>query len=368
MAFKSFALESNHCRNENYLTRISKNVKIVIRFLLVISLIILTNSCEKEGIPTVITGTVSEITRTSAKILGSSNSSGGANQVIHGICWSNLNTRPTLGGDYYVGTEYWFNAGAGEGSFNAEMKYLTPGTKYFVWAYAENNSGIGFGDVVTFSTPGTINGEVQFNPNLIYDTIMDIDRNSYKSILIGDQTWMAENLKTTKFNDGSDIGNITDRDQWNQIKTPHYCWYLNDINYKNTYGALYNWYAVNSGRLCPAGWHIPSREEWITLLEFLGIENQQVAGPLREIGTGHWININSSVTNASGFTALPGGWRNYMNINFGELGYSGNFWSSYQGDFDWNSIEISYLYFNDIEIERFTRSKGSGLSVRCIKD
>ncbi len=110
------------------------------------------------------------------------------------------------------------------------------------------------------------------NPALTYDSIADIEGNVYMTIQIGSQTWMAENLKTTLYNDGTVIPNVTDDTQWVNLQTGAYRWYMNDEEeYKDRYGALYNWYTVRNGKLCPAGWHVPGDEEWKKLEMELGM-------------------------------------------------------------------------------------------------
>ncbi len=143
--------------------------------------------------------------------------------------------------------------------------------------------------------------------------VIDIDSNYYKVVKIGDQIWMAENLKTTRLNDGTLIPFEPEARQWIELKTPALCWYDDfpfagdPVGYISTYGLLYNWYAVNTGKLCPDGWHVPSADEWEELEEFLGAD---VAGlKMKETGTQHWTSTSPEVTNESGFTALPAGGR-----------------------------------------------------------
>jgi len=145
-----------------------------------------------------------------------------------------------------------------------------------------------------------------FNPNLTYGTLSDIEGNSYKTIQIGTQVWMAENLKTAKYNDNTSIPLVT-IGLWGDTN-PAYSWYNNDPATKDTYGALYKWYTVATGKLCPTGWHVPSDVEWTTLTTFLGGEGV-AGGRMKESGTGHWLTPNSDATNSSGFTALPVGSR-----------------------------------------------------------
>jgi uncharacterized protein (TIGR02145 family) len=196
------------------------------------------------------------------------------------------------------------------------------------------------------------------------NTVTDIDGNIYQTISIGTQIWMAENLKTTKFSDGTRVDNTTDNTAWNNLWTPSYCWYNNDVSYKNTYGALYNWYAVNTGKLCPAGWHIPSDAEWTTLTNYLGSDSV-AGGKLKEAGNAHWISSNIGATNESGFTALPGGNR-IFNGTFEFEGVRGSWWtaSGYDSRTAWQ--RVMYCIYGDVS--RSNYFKRFGFSVRCVKD
>ena len=136
-------------------------------------------------------------------------------------------------------------------------------------------------------------------------TATDIDGNVYHTVTIGTQIWMVENLKTTRYNDGSPIPFVTDSSSWSNLTTPGYCWYNNDTTNKNTYGALYNWFAVNTGKLAPTGWHVPTDDEWTTLTTYLGGESI-AGGKLKETGTTHWRTPNAGATNEIGFTASSG--------------------------------------------------------------
>jgi uncharacterized protein (TIGR02145 family) len=195
-------------------------------------------------------------------------------------------------------------------------------------------------------------------------TMNDIDGNIYKTVNIGNQVWMAENLKTTKFNDGSDIPIVTNDKTWNGLTTPAFCWFNNDtaIN-KITYGALYNWFAVNSKKLCPTGWHVPTDAEWLSLTTFLGGEN--IAGrKLKESGTIHWKVNNAETTNETGFTALPGGSRNLYG-KWGKIRYYGTWWSTtgQSTRYAWarTTDKNSHVYRAEYYVK-------SGFSVRCVKD
>ena len=191
----------------------------------------------------------------------------------------------------------------------------------------------------------------------------DRDSNVYNSVTIGTQIWMAENLKTTKYNDGTVIPNVTDGSPWQVLVTGAYCWFNNEITNKNTYGALYNWYAINTGKLCPIGWHVPTDAEWTTLTTFLG--GEMIAGDkLKETGTTHWLFPNINASNSTNFTALPGAGRGYVGTFF-QLGYTGDWWSSTErGTEAWGYELIGsngYIYRNPFP-------KGNGFSVRCIKE
>ena len=196
-------------------------------------------------------------------------------------------------------------------------------------------------------------------------TVTDIDNNVYKTVTIGTQVWMAENLKTTRTSDGTAISPVTENTVWLNLTTPGYCWYQNDLNNKDVYGALYNWYAVNAGNLCPVGWHVPTETDWTTLTTYLGGESV-AGGKLKETGTQHWISPNNGATNESGFKALPGGYRSNTGA-FGMLGGDGTWWTSPEG----NPASAFYRYMSNAasSITRYSYGNRSyGFSVRCLRD
>ena len=204
------------------------------------------------------------------------------------------------------------------------------------------------------------------------DSITDCDGNVYHAIQIGTQTWMVENLRTTKYNDCSPILNVTDSRAWTSLTPmekpiPAYCWYNNDSSNKTIYGALYNWFVVdpaNPKKIAPKGWHIPSDAEWTILIDFLG--GERVAGDkMRETGFVHWSNQNTSASNESGFTGLPGGSR-YSNGDFNppSSGLYGIWWSTETySDYAY----CRYMTESSI-IGRNDYPKEDGMSIRCIKD
>lgn len=197
------------------------------------------------------------------------------------------------------------------------------------------------------------------------EPVTDIEGNTYKTVRIGDQVWMAENLRTTDFNDGTDIPNITDAGDWSELATPGFCWYENDASSnKETYGALYNYYSVISGKLCPKGWHVPSRNEWEQLRDVLG-DTVSSGGKLKETGTMYWNTPNAGALNTTGFSALPAGIR-YFEGTFSSLTFFTSFWSSTEADTN-NGWYLS-LYYNDAIAGMNKTSKKDGFSLRCIKD
>jgi len=229
----------------------------------------------------------------------------------------------------------------------------------------------------TIKTPPTIIPTIIFNPNLIYGTVSDNDGNSYKTIQIGTQVWMAENLKTTRYRNGDPIPNLTDGTAWVQLTYGAYAWYNNDAaTYKTTYGALYNWYAVADSRnIAPIGWHVPTDVEWHTLILTLdaaaqlipGTESSVAGGKLKETGFSHCFSPNTGATNSSGFTALPGGHRsNNNNGAFYDVGSRG-FWCSSTAS---GASDAWYrnLFYDGANVGRYGDSKQYGFSVRCVRD
>jgi uncharacterized protein (TIGR02145 family) len=199
----------------------------------------------------------------------------------------------------------------------------------------------------------------------VENEITDKDGNVYTSVTIGTQVWMVENLKTTKYNDGTAIPNITDNTEWYNLTTGAYCWYDNDAStYKLFYGALYNWYAVNTSKLCPTGWHIPTKAEWTELTAYLGGESV-AGGKMKEIGTIHWNNPNNGATNESGLAGLPGGFRYDVGIYSG-ISNDGIWWSATEDNI--HTAWFQGLYFEDSNAYMGTNDKYLGFSVRCVKD
>lgn len=206
-----------------------------------------------------------------------------------------------------------------------------------------------------------------------FGTVTDIDGNTYQTVKIGTQTWMVSNLKTTHYNDGTAIPNVTNGLDWYNLGTGAYCYYNNDAANDSVYGKLYNWHAVNTGKLAPTGWHVPSRTEYETLLDYLTQQNGgdfNVGGKLKAVSA-LWTSPNTGADNSSNFAALPGGQRNGSGSTsvFIQEGLNAWFW---QAPDDWSNGSVSAHSFglsnNNAYYNSSSNYKTSGLSVRCIKD
>ena len=201
------------------------------------------------------------------------------------------------------------------------------------------------------------------------DCIKDVDGNVYKTVTIGTQTWMAENLKVSKYSDGTIIPNVKDSIEWSKLTTGAWCYYNNDAANNAKYGKLYNWYAVSkttngNKNVCPTGWHVPTHAELSVVTGYLGGESV-AGGKMKEVGTTSWNSPNADATNTSLFSALPGGLRDVHGYYNG-IGYYGTWWSSTEVDthhvWDRNlGASDGVAYMNDT-------NKEFGLSVRCLKD
>jgi len=215
-------------------------------------------------------------------------------------------------------------------------------------------------------TPGCWDGEP------VCEGVEDTDGNCYETIQIGDQLWMAENLKVTHYNNGDEIAHPSNED-FGSFDEGQYSVYDNDPSNADIYGNLYNFAAVDDDRgVCPDGFHVPSDGEWTILTDFIapeGIEswgNSIAGGKMKESGTEHWYSPNTGATNESGFTCLPAGYRNYNNGNFTSMGNFGYFWSSSESssNYAWNRA----LYYDYSDVSRGSTNKLYGFSIRCLGD
>ena len=301
---------------------------------------------------TLTTTTISSISSTTASSGGNISNDGGGAITTRGVVWS-TSQNPTI--PLTTKTV----DGTGTGIFTSNLTGLSPGTVYYVRAYATNSAGTAYGNQQTLTTA------TSSNP-------VDVDGNVYTTVTIGTQVWMKENLKVSKYRNGDPITTNLSNSAWNAATTGAYAIYNNDAANNTTYGKLYNWYAVvDSRNLCPVGWHVPSDGEWKTLEISLGMSTtdadltgargsvQNVGGKLKSISS---LWNNNSATNESGFSGLPGGLR-YNGAYDGVGGYC--FW--------WSSTEASGPWYRRLESvsgasARNAYDKRSGLSVRCLMD
>jgi len=301
--------------------------------------------------PTVTTVQVSSITANSATGGGNITYDGGGAITARGVCWS---TTPEP--DLNDPNDFFTSDGIGSASYSSTMTSLAPVTTYYVRAYAKNSSWTVYGEQITFTTK-----------------LADSDGNLYNTLKIGTQLWMTENLRSTRLNDNTPIPNVTDNTLWIGTSNPAYCWYNNDFAYKSAYGALYNWYAVNSGKLCPSGWHVPTDDEFKTLEQSLGMATDQLnlwgtrgtdQGTKLKNQTG-W-DEGGNGTNSSGFSALPGGYRFGGTGEFFLLTTITYFWTSTEHDADrgW----YRRLDSSSPAVYRASTSKKGGKYIRCLKN
>jgi len=209
--------------------------------------------------------------------------------------------------------------------------------------------------------------------SIIYgDGVTDIDGNEYITVIIGGQEWMATNLKATTYSNGTRIPYITDTTGWTEQSSGAYTWYNNDeASFKNAYGALYNWYAIGTGKLCPEDWRIPTDADWTTLINYAGGAGV-AGGKLKSTRTSpnphpRWKSPNTAATNEYGFYALPGGYRSERNGTFYSAGATGYWWSSTESSSGLRAWCRHMVAHNGI-VYHITFHKRDGFSVRCIRD
>jgi hypothetical protein len=319
------------------------------------------------SIPSLSTSAISSITTTTATSGGNITSDGGASISARGVVWS-TSTNPTIA----LTTKT--SDGTGTGSFTSSLTNLTPKTTYFVRAYATNSAGTGYGNEITFTT--TDSSSVMGIPCPGTPTVKDIDGNTYNTILIGTQCWTKENLRVTKYRDGTIIpldesggttGNGTGQ-TWSSRTSGARTVYGHSAANLATYGYLYNWYAVADTKgICPSSWHVPSDAEWTTLINYLGGESV-AESKLKSTGTTLWTDPNTGATNESGFSALPGGYRNWNGL-FYKISIDAFFWSAseYYLEKD-RALSLSTENLIDKIGITITSGKNPGYSVRCLKD
>ena len=309
-----------------------------------------------EGSAEVATFPPASVGSTGALCAGIVGEPGDSPVVARGICYG-LVSLPDLSGPSVV-------ASGVNGPFQVQLAGLQPGASYFARTFASNAQGTSYGNQVSFST---ISADY-LNPTLTYGSMTDQEGNSYATIVIGTQEWMAENLRTATYANGDPIPNVTDAGQWSGSSTGAWCHYLHDVAYDIPFGKLYNWYAVVDARnVCPAGWHAGTEQEFIVLADYLG-GTDVAGGKMKSMGTvgsgnGLWIEPNTDATNESGFSALPGGSCSFSGA-FYSSGSAGAWWSPTGGGV--TAYRQLTTYFGNLEWSG--ASQTLGYSVRCVRD
>lgn len=316
------------------------------KLLLLIIMSVVMSACRKDREPPeIITCSIDHITATTAVCRGKISPNKGLEITEKGFCWASSNNPSTNDQKCIIDGK--------DLDFSATLDGFAPFTTYWLRAYATNLHGTAYGNVIKFTSlplPGP--------------TATDADGNIYHSVTIGTQIWTLENLKVRHFNNGDSIPFIINNNQWPLSTIARCCVYDNNFSYLDTYGLLYNWAAVNDARgIAPQGWHIPSKDEWQTLIDFIGGEN--CAGKLKEAGSSHWHTGNAGATNESGFTALPGGCRVWDGTFDGTIHYYSYFWTGSESTFGARYIRLDYNYTHILDSET---GKEYGMSVRCVKN
>jgi uncharacterized protein (TIGR02145 family) len=314
------------------------------------------------NLATLTTLPIGNITDIAATTGGNITNDGGTPVTQRGIVWS-TSPNPTTANNSTTD-------GSGTGSFTSNLTNLTANTTYYVRAYATNSAGTAYGNEVSFTTTAG-GGGIVTNPG----AGVTFDGYTYSSIVLGNgQEWMAENLRTTSYANGDPIPNVTDNWQWATVTIGIWAHYNNDSQYENPYGKLYNWYAVADPRnICPTGWHVPTDEEWNSLIGYLDpsfdpdsyTQSNTAGGKMKSIGTQYWQSPNNAATNESGFSGLPGGIRDFEGT-FGSFSESGYWWSS--TELSALSAADRALASSSGDVYRYNYNKEFGFSVRCLRD
>jgi len=205
----------------------------------------------------------------------------------------------------------------------------------------------------------SVNGQTQ---------VKDNEGHVYGTVEVGNDVWMRQNLATSQLTDGTPIPWVVDPVEWSKMKTPAYTFYDNIPLHSATFGALYNWYAVETGKLCPTGWHVPNEVDWkylINAFPFDSITRTYIGGQMKDATIKYWDTPNTGATNITCFTALPGGMRDKSGV-FYKFHQKAYFWSATPMN---SSSMYYYVLSNDKQsLDRYFTNKSCGFSVRCVKD
>jgi len=307
---------------------------------------IVVNSALRQ-LPTLSTSTVISITNTTAKSGGNITNAGSSSITQKGVCWSTGHNPTTANSKTTDGT--------GTGTFISNLTGLLSNTTYYIRAYATNIYGTTYGNELSFTT--TTGGL----PNC--GTVTDIDGNVYRTVTIGTQCWMLENLKTTRYNDGTTILTNLAGTDWQNNYTGACAYYNMDTANLRLFGRVYNWYAVSTGKLAPAGWHVPTLAEWTTLANFLG--GVSVAGGKMRSVDASWYST-AGADNSSGFTALGAGHRLTYGTAYSDLTIRAFFWAIDAANA--GNGNFGYVSYNNTILNLGATDKHFGMSIRCIKN
>lgn len=326
-----------------------------------------TGMCITE--PVVVTNSIDSITENSAFGRGEVTSDGGAPLLSRGFCWS-FSPDPDINDDRS-------EEGGGTGIFGGYLTGLQSNTTYYVRAYATNNAGhTGYGTSLNFTT--------SLPPN----TVADIDGNVYQVVQIGSQVWMAENLKVTRYADGTSVPYKASEADWAATSASQrgYGWLDGNSAHKHTYGAFYNWLAASNGQsssanpsstqgICPDGWHLPSDEEWKEMEKAIGMSSTEAndidlrgtteGGELKETGTSLWTSPNTGATNEHGFNGRPNGYVSKFG-KYEDSTIEGSWWTATEASTD--NAWYRGVYFDHSRIRRNNYGKIDGFGVRCVRD
>lgn len=328
-----------------------KSILGITLFLLVLS------SCNKNKItiPTIeILGT-SGLTSQSVLVQVKLNNPSNVPILEQGVCWF------TTGGmthDYHFPPAYRTLENISLTTFSSLILSLQPNTTYYVQPYFLDKNGYHYGNELTISTLDSESSP--FNPNKNYGSLSDINGNIYKTIEIGNQTWMAENLKVSDFNDGTPIFELQLPWAFNNLGNPYWCNYNDDVQLDSTLGKIYNSNIVTSSKnVCPTGWHIPTSNDVLILRDNLNVNNP--SGSMKSTGYNYWNSPNNGATNESGFSSIGSGERNGFG-SYSGINESAKYWVQ---NLKYMSLSFSDgldLYLNGDDASE------KGFSIRCIKD
>ncbi|MCH8556333.1 MAG: fibrobacter succinogenes major paralogous domain-containing protein [Balneolia bacterium] len=329
-------------------------------FLMYACVDLVTGPDNPEGSPDVRIVELVEVSDTSFEVTAEVRDAGEAEVTARGVC---IDTEPSPGLDAIC-----LEAGAGLGSFTVVFENLAPETEYFVKAYATNELGTAFSEAETVET---------LEPLPVIVT--DIDGNEYETRVYGNQRWFTQNLDASTFANGDTIPLVEPGFQWANTREAARSIYQNNPETPVLFGQLYNWYAASDSRnICPDEWRVASDEDWKELEMFFGLPENQVdiegarganinlGGIMRLEGDEFWVQPNQGATNETGFSAVGGGFRDFFDGGFRQLGFVGAYWTSTEelAEFSWRRS----LFNNDPAVERRIERKTAGFAVRCVQD